>query len=137
MTKGKIYTSEYPKKPPDWYWINGLHDACIVNVEYFEFPFDYNKFSGNKNSYDRNLMLLTINAADALYDQTVRAIKLFNFKIISKGVELQGREKIWWLADRLKEKDGHYVLEIDLQEFDSTPENFTFVIEFDRAEVER
>lgn len=135
MAKGKVYTSSYPDNPPEWYWVNGLHDACIVNVEYFEFPFDYNKFVGNKNSYDRNLMLLKINASGALYEQDIREIKLFNFKIVTNNIELQGRTKVWWLADRLTEKDGHYYLEIDLQDFDSYPEDFTFEIKFDRAEV--
>ena len=137
MAKGKVYTSSYPDNPPDWYWVNGLHDACIVDVEYFEFPFDYNKFVGNKNSYDRNLMLLKINASGALYEQDIKEIKLFNFKIITNNIELQGRKKVWWLADRLTEKDGHYYLEIDLQDFDSYPEDFTFEIKFDRAEVIR
>ncbi len=135
MAKGKVYLSSYPDNPPDWYWVNGLHDACIVNVEYFEFPFDYNKFVGNKNSYDRNLMLLKINASGALYEQDIKEIKLFNFKIITNNIELQGRKKVWWLADRLTKKDGHYYLEIDLQDFDSFPEDFTFEIKFDRAEV--
>ena len=137
MAKGKVYTSSYPDNPPDWYWVNGLHDACIVDVEYFEFPFDYNKFVGNKNSYDRNLMLLKINASGALYEQDIMEIRLFNFKIITNNIELQGRKKVWWLADRLTEKDGHYYLEIDLQDFDSYPEDFTFEIKFDRAEVIR
>ena len=137
MAKGKVYTSSYPDNPPDWYWVNGLHDACIVDVEYFEFPFDYNKFVGNKNSYDRNLMLLKINASGALYEQDIKEIKLFNFKIITNNIELQGRKKVWWLADRLTEKDGHYYFEIDLQDFDSYPEDFTFEIKFDRAEVIR
>ena len=137
MAKGKAYTSSYPDNPPDWYWVNGLHDACIVDVEYFEFPFDYNKFVGNKNSYDRNLMLLKINASGALYEHDIKEIKLFNFKINTNNIELQGRKKVWWLADRLTEKDGHYYLEIDLQDFDSYPEDFTFEIKFDRAEVIR
>lgn len=137
MAKGKVYASSYPDNPPDWYWVNGLHDACIVNVEYFEFPFDYNKFVGNKNSYDRSLMLLKINASGALYEQDIKEIKFFNFKIITNNIELQGRNKVWWLADRLTEKDGHYYLEIGLQDFDSYPEDFTFEIKFDRAEVVR
>ena len=82
-------------------------------------------------------MLLKINATGALYDQSVKEIKLFNFKILTKNIELQGRKKVWWLADRLTEKEGHYYLEIDLQDFDSFPEDFTFKIKFDRAEVVR
>ena len=137
MAKGKVYISSYPDNPPNWYWVDGLHDACIESVECFEFPFDYNKYNGKKNSYDRNLMLLRINASSALFDQSVKEIKLFNFQILTKNIELQGRKMVWWLADRLTEKDGHYYLKIDLQDFDSSPEDFTFEIKFDRAEVVR
>ena len=77
MAKGKVYISSYPDNPPNWYWVDGLHDACIESVECFEFPFDYNKYNGKKNSYDRNLMLLRINASSALFDQSVKEIKLF------------------------------------------------------------
>ena len=45
MSKGKVYISNYPDNPPEWYWISGLHDACIIGTESFEFPFDYNFLS--------------------------------------------------------------------------------------------
>ena len=44
---------------------------------------------------------------------------------------------MWWLADRLTKNDDHYVLEIDLQDVDSYPEDFTYSVKFDRAEVIR
>ena len=96
MAKGKVYKSSYPDNPPDWYWVNGLHDACIVDAEYFEFPFDYNKFVENKNSYDRNLMLLKINASGALYEQEIKEIKLFNFKNISIFMLIFAICSLWW-----------------------------------------
>ena len=79
MAKGKVYISNYPDNPPEWYWISGLHDACIIGTESFEFPFDYNKFIGEKNIYNRNLITLRINAKGALYDNEVKEIRLFNF----------------------------------------------------------
>lgn len=64
--------------------------------------------------------------------------KLFlRFRFLSDNTELKNRKKIWWLADRLSEENGHYVLEIDMQDFDSFPQEFTFKIKFDRAEVDR
>ena len=77
MAKGKVYMSSYPDIPPDWYWVNGLHDACIVNVEYFAFPFDYNKFVGNKNSCDRNLMVLK--------PHTIASLLTFNCPFLYAG----------------------------------------------------
>ena len=137
MAKGKEYISNYPDNPPQWYWISGLHDACIIGTESFEFPFDYHKFIGEKNKYDRNLITLRINAKNALYDSKVKEIRLFNYQILTEGISLEGREKVWWLADRLVDHGGCYTLEIDLQDLDSDPEEFTFKIKFERAEVDR
>ena len=137
MAKGKEYISNYPDNPPEWYWISGLHDACIIGTESFEFPFDYNKFVGEKNKYNRNLITLRINAKGALYDNNVKEIRLFNYRILTEDISLKGRDKIWWLADRLVDHGNYYTLEIDLQDFDSDPEEFTLKIKFERAEVDR
>lgn len=75
MSKGKVYISNYPDNPPEWYWISGLHDACIIGTESFEFPFDYNEFIGEKNIYNRNLITLRINASCYIIkSQTASAI---------------------------------------------------------------
>ena len=137
MAKKREYKSHHPENPPNWYWINGLHDAVIVEVEMFDFPFDYNKFVGEKSNYNRNLLILRINARGALYDTSVQEIHFYNYKILTSEISLEGRKTIWWLADRLIENENHYILEIDLQDFDAYPEDFTFKIKFERAEVKR
>ena len=137
MPKFKEYQSKYPDNAPEWYWRSGLHDAAIIGVESFEFPFDYNKFVGEKSKYNRNLFILKIDAKGALFDNAVKEIRLFNYKIISDSINLEGRKKVWWLSDRLTEENGDYFLEIDLQDFDSFPQEFTFKIKFTRAEVDR
>ena len=137
MSKGRIYSSSHPDNPPEWYWVSGLHDACIVGVESFEFPFDYNKFVGEKNKYDRNLFAIKINAKGALYDNTVKEIRFFNYKVLTDQITLIGRKKIWWMADKLVDHGDYYTLEIELQDFDSDPEDFTYKIKFERAEVDR
>lgn len=137
MAKNREYKSHHSENSPDWYWTNGLHDAGIVEVESFEFPFDYNKFVGEKSKYNRNLLVLKINAKGALYDTSVEEIRLYNYKILTPDISLEGRKTIWWLADRLSENENRYILEIDLQDFDAYPEDFTFKIKFERAEVKR
>ena len=137
MSKGRIYSSSHPDNPPEWYWVSGLHDACIVGVESFEFPFHYNKFVGEKNKYNRNLFAVKINAKGALYDNTVKEIRFFNYKVLTDQITLIGREKIWWMADKLVDHGDYYTLEIELQDFDSDPEDFTYKIKFERAEVDR
>lgn len=137
MAKSREYMSHYPENPPEWYWINGLHDACIIGVEVYEFPFDYNKFVGEKSKYDRNLLILKINSKNALYDNSVEEIHFYNYMILSSDISLEHRKTIWWLADRLTVNENHYIIEIDLQDFDAYPEDFTFKIKFEKAEVKR
>ena len=137
MSFGKVYYSDYPDNPPSWYWIHRLHDACIVHVESFEFPFDYNKFVGPKCKYNRNLLILKIDAKSAMFDTKVKEIRFFNCKILSESMELTGRKKIWWLADKLTEVNGRYELDILLEDVDSYPEQFHFKLRFDRAETDR
>lgn len=137
MSKVKEYISNYPDNPPDWYWTTGLHDACIIGVETFDFPFDYNKFIGEKNKYNRNLLALKIDGTGAIYDSSVKEIRFFNYKTLTTEISLENRKKVWWLADRLVDHGDHYTLEIDLQDFDSYPEEFTYRIKFERAEVDR
>lgn len=137
MEKVNVYISDYPDKLPEWYWVSGLHDACITCVQTFCFPFDYNRFTGEKSNYNRNLLSLKIDASGALFDVGVREIRLFNYNVLSEDIVLEGREKIWWLSDRLTEKDAHYILEIDMQDFDSDPKEFTYKVRFERAEVDR
>ena len=134
MSKSNVYISNYPDNPPDWYWIRGLHDACIIGTESFTFPFDYND---KQNANNRNLIILRMDAKAALYDNKVNEIRLFNYRILTENISFKGRDRVWWLADRLVDHGNYYTLEIDLQDFDSDPEVFTFKIKFERAEVDR
>ena len=137
MSKSREYISHHPDNPPEWYWMNGLHDAVITEVEAFDFPLDYNKFVGEKSNYNRNLLVLKINAQSALYDASVQEIHFYNYKILTPDISLEGRKTIWWLADRLTVNENYNILEIDLQDFDAYPEDFTFKLKFEKAEVKR
>ena len=122
---------------PDWYWHIGLHDAAITAIELFEFPFDDGKFFKEKQKDDRNLLKLTIDTSSALGNGTVREIHFYNFKILSPYRKLGKGSEFWWLSDTLKGSEGRYSLEINLQNFDEQPNDFTFKIDFERAVVIR
>ncbi len=122
---------------PQWYWERGLHDACITQVERFEFPYDYGKYKGAKNNTDRNMLRLKIDAEGALFDRQVTEIRLFNYEIVTTHIRLERRKSIWWLSDSLTACDNGYLLEIDLQDLHADPTDFTFRIKFERAEVDR
>ena len=142
MAKGREFYTEYPENPPDWYWESGLHDACIIGVETYEFPFDYNKYTTQKNQYDRNMLLLKIDAKGAMFDFHVKEIRLFNYKMLPESVDLMGIEpskknKVWWLADQLTEQNGKYELDILLEICVPHQKQFHLKLRFGHAEVDR
>ena len=110
MAKGKAFNSKHTSIQPEWYWKTGLHDACITQVDRFEFPYDYCTYSGMKNKNDRNLLRLKIDAKGALFDREVTEIRLFNFEIVTTHIRLEGREAVWWLSDNLTACDNGYLL---------------------------
>ena len=136
MTK-RISQPHSPESPPEWYWVKGLHDAHIPLVESFEFPFDYDRFTREKNTYDRNCLTLTVDAAGAMFDTSVREIRLYNYKYLTPETTLEGHGILWWIGDRLTVSDGRFELEIDLYDGEAFPEEFTVRVRFERAEVER
>jgi hypothetical protein len=136
MAKRTVQT-HWPENPPDWYWVRGLHDAHITLVESFEFPFDYNRFTLDKNNYDRGCLILTVDAAGAMFDTSVKTIRLYNYKYLTPDITLEGHGTLWWIADRLTICGDRFELEIDLYDGESFPKEFTVRIRFDRAEVER
>ena len=136
MAKRTVQT-HYPENPPDWYWVKGLHDAHITLAEAFEFPFDYNRFTREKNSYDRSCLTLTVDASGAMFDTSVKVIRLYNYKYLSPDAMLEGHGTLWWIGDRLTISDGRFELEIDLYDGEGFPKEFTVRVRFDRAEVER
>lgn len=137
MPKRKKQAFDRDNNVPKWYWERGLHDACITQVEQFEFPYDYSRYRGVKNPNDRNLLCLKINADGALFDREVTEIRFFNYEIVTTHLHLEGREAVWWLSDSLTACNNGYLLEIDLQDLHSDPTDFTFKIKFERAEVDR
>jgi hypothetical protein len=142
MAKCRIFYTEYPENPPEWYWESGLHDASIIGVETYEFPFDYGKYTAEKNKYDHNMLSLRIDAKGALYDSRVKEIQFYNYKLLPESVDLASLEpseknKVWWLADQLTEQNGKFELDILLEICVPHQKQFHLKIRFDRAEVDR
>ena len=142
MEKDRIFYTEYPENPPDWYWDNGLHDASIIGVDTYEFPFDYDKYTAKKNKYDRNVLSLRIDAKGALYDSRVKEIRFYNYKLLPESVDLMSLEpseknKVWWLADQLTEQNEKYELDILLEICVPHQRQFHLKLRFDRVEVDR
>ena len=92
MSKSREYMSHHLDNPPEWYWINGLHDAGIIGVEAFEFPFDYNKFVGEKSKYRRYLYYYQ----QRRYRMYYRTFRLWK-KYLPSLLKLYGRPN--WRSD--------------------------------------
>ena len=72
-----------------------------------------------------------------MFDTSVKEIRFYNYKALTPEISLENRKVMWWLSDRLVVCDRNFVLEIDLCDVDAYPEDFTYKIKFERAEVIR
>ena len=97
MAKHREYKSRHPENPPNWYWINGLHDAGIVEVETFDFPFDYNKYVGEKSNYNRNLLISSAAGCILFRNDDIQGFRLGD---IPQQVadDIHGYAVIWYVS---------------------------------------
>lgn len=72
-----------------------------------------------------------------MFDTSVKEIRFYNYKVLTPEISLENRKVMWWLSDRLVVCDRNFVLEIGLCDVDAYPEDFTYKIKFERAEVIR
>ena len=117
---------------PQWYWHRGLHDALVLGVETQELPYDV-----TQRKPVRNCMTIRLDAKGAMFDTTVTAIRLYNYKVLRDESEVggygAGLTDCYWMQDRLRWEKGKFVLDITaLGEND-----FQYSVRFDFAEVER
>lgn len=109
---------------PQWYWHRGLHDALVLGVDTREFDYDV-----RQRKPVRNCMVIRLDARGALFDTSVTAIRLYNYRVL-RGAELKG---CYWMQDRLRREKDKFILDITaLGEHD-----FLYSVRFDFAEVER
>ena len=109
---------------PQWYWLRGLHDALVLGVETQEFAYDV-----TQRKPVRNCMTIRLDARGALFDTSVTAIRLYNYKVL-QGSELKGCH---WMQDRLRREKDKFILDITALGKD----DFPYSVRFDFAEVER
>ena len=74
-----------------YYFCKGLHDAEVLQIKEIQLSYDYHE----KNPR-RNYLEIELNASQALFDSNVKAVRLYNYKIIEGDLSLIGT---WWLDD--------------------------------------
>ena len=117
---------------PKWYWLRGLHDALVLAVDTQEFAYDVTQAEPV-----RNCMTIRLDAKAALFDTSVTAIHLFNYKVLEDGSESggygEGLTGCYWMQDRLRREKDKFILDITALGED----DFLYSVRFDFAEVER
>lgn len=139
MRRSEPHTFNFPcpEPSPDWYWVRGLHDAAVLSIETFEYPFDYEKFIREKDAYTRNCMTMKIDARGAMFDYTVKEIRFFNYKVLDGSASPDGKKNLLWIGDRLEDHKKYFTLEIDCVDIDARYSYITIKLKFDRAETDR
>ncbi len=117
---------------PEWYWQKGLHDAKIVDIEEQELAYDY-----KQRDPVRNCIVLHLDSRMALFDSSVKEIKLYNYKLCSPEAAVQDFCGTWWLKDNLSITDTGYSLAITLKRIGkrASREELVVEIQFKYAEV--
>ena len=109
-----------------------VHDALVLGVETQEFAYDVTQAKPV-----RNCMTIRLDAKAALFDTSVTAIHLFNYKVLEDGSESggygEGLTGCYWMQDRLRREKEKFILDITALGED----DFLYSVRFDFAEVER
>lgn len=126
-------SGDLSNKNPKWYWTRGLHDARILRIEPITLTYD-----DTQCNPIRNCLLIHLDASEAMFDTSIRCIKLLNYRILlddsaNGGYEDGGIEGCYWMQDILKYQNGKYILEVTALGED----DFKYIIQFDDAQVER
>jgi len=117
---------------PEWYWQKGLHEAKIVDIEEQELAYDY-----KQRDPVRNCIVLHLDSRMALFDSSVKEIKLYNYKLCSPEAAVQDLCGTWWLKDNLSITDTGYSLAITFKRIGkrASREELVVEIQFKYAEV--
>ena len=102
------------KNCPEWYWRSGLHDAQIIGVDSFALDYDW-----TLPDPDRNYLALRLDASNAMFDVRVKEIRLYNYKVLPKDLDLGILPESWWKWDKLSLENEKYILEIYAEKFRS------------------
>ncbi len=131
ISKPEKEYNDYIKSCPDWYWVHGLHDAAVLDIQTEELLPNY-----SEKDYRYNRMEILLNCDSALFETDITKITLFNYKIISGNIPDCSKYNIWWLRDTLTgDAKSKYNLSLVLEA--ETRKHFSLEITFQFAETER
>ncbi len=118
---------------PEWYWFRGLHDAVVVDVAEQTWPVDYTQTVRRYNAPE-----ISLDCRNAMMEQDISRITLYNCKVIAGDVSRMGGERVWWYTDRLERREADkwpWQLTVTLEE--GSGERFEVVVRFEDVFIER
>lgn len=122
---------EYYAQFPDWYWKYGLHDAAILSISELQLAPNYKEKTPKYNCLE-----IELDCKNALYEQNIKTIRLYNYKIKTPDIDINSIDKPWWISDTIKELENkRYLLEIEIESARRDRKNF--IVEFEIPEIER
>lgn len=122
---------EYYAQFPDWYWKYGLHDAVILSVSELQLAPNY-----KEKPFKYNCLEIELDCHNAMFEQNIKTIRLYNYKIKTPDIDINNIDKPWWISDTIKELENkHYLLEIKIESARGNRKDF--IVEFEIPEIER
>lgn len=85
----------------------GLHDAEVLKINEIQLLYDYHE----KNPR-RNYLEIELNSSQALFDSNVKAVRLYNYKILEGDLDLIGA---WWLDDQIIPQESSLIVKIQFR----------------------
>ena len=89
----------------------GLHDAEVLKINEVQLAYNY-----REKDPRRNYLEIELNAAQALFDQEVKAVRLYNYKIIEGDLNLIGA---WWLSDQIDVQGAFFIVKMQFRTQDA------------------
>ena len=122
---------EYYAQFPDWYWKYGLHDAAILSISELQLAPNYKEKTPKYNCLE-----IELDCKNALYEQNIKTIRLYNYKIKTPDIDINSIDKPWWMGDTIKELNNQqYSLDIEIESASGSRKHF--IVEFEIPEIER
>lgn len=122
---------EYYAQFPNWYWKYGLHDAVILSVSELQLTPNY-----KEKPLKHNCLEIKLDCKNALHEQNIKTIRLYNYKIKTPDIDINSIDKPWWISDTIKELENkRYLLEIKIES--ARRNRKIFIVEFELPEIER
>ena len=108
-----------------------MHDAVIQSVSELQLTPNYKEKRPKFNCFE-----IQLDSNNAMFDQSVKTIRLHNYKIKTPDIDINSIDKPWWISDTIKDLGNQrYLLDIKIESAKGSRKHF--VIEFESPEVVR